>query len=129
MKQELAGALHDTCQRESLDLEPLERHVPGPHGTMRKFAGRRILADAETEFPGYSRSGNRRSDKIAAESEQPSVGIVAGVVRDDSDMISDFGAVRVAHGCIYRLDAPTNSRQCMQCVLERLDQWSPGTRD
>src|ERR1700722_154346 len=125
MKQKLDGALNGTYQRKPLDLESLERNVPGPHGSMCKFAGRRIHADAEAEFPGYSRSGNGRSDESTAESEQPSVRIVAGMVRNDSDVICDFGAVGIAHGRIYSLDAPTDSRQCVQCVLERVDRRRP----
>src|SRR5580700_3600166 len=114
MQQELDGALHRPNHRESLDLDSLERYVPGPYGTMCKFASRRIFADAETEFPRYSRSRNGRSEKITAESEQPSVRIAPGVVRDDSDVICDLGAVGIAHGRVYSLDAPTDSRQRMQ---------------
>ncbi len=127
MEQKLDGVLDRPDQRESFDLDSLERHVPGPHRPMCKFAGRLILADAEAEFPAHSRSGNGRSDQGAAESEQPSVRIAAGAVRDDSDVIRDLGAVSVAHGRVYSLDPPADPRQRMQRVLHA--RRSLGSRD
>ena len=100
MKQELDGVLDRSDQRKSFDLDSLERHVPGPH---RHAHSRRAvdLADAEAEFSAHSRSGDGRSDQGAAESEQPSVRIAAGAVRDNSNVIRDLGAVGVAHGRVY----------------------------
>ena len=128
MKQKLDVVLDRPDQGKPLNLEAFQRYVPSPHLAMPKLAGPRILAVPEGELPAYLRAGNWRFQQRATESKPPSERLATGAVRDDSDMIGEVDAVGVAHSRVHRLDPPTDPRQRLQRLLQRIDRRRPGTR-